>query len=255
LTGKILSKPLSLLRFQLKVLSAYFKKSNWDKRKTKEFSSYLFYYTLNFWYYLFLSTFEDLTLKNQTLKKVDKMLADIYNENNQFWVSLKEGYRLKNERIINLTYGETSYFAIKQSLEFVKLTKDDVFYDLGCGIGKTVFYASCIYGAKAIGVDIIPDFIRNGNQVVQQLRLENISFIERSIFDLNLKNGTVFYVTPTCFDQENMNKLIKKFGSLPSGSRLIVLSKEIRLPNLELLGKKKLYYSWGKAETYYYRVI
>jgi SAM-dependent methyltransferase len=250
-----LSKPISLLRFQLKVLSSYFKKRNWDKQKTVEFFTYLLYYTLNFWYYLFLSTFEAFSIKSKKMKQIDKMLTEIYDENNQFWVSLKEGYRLKNERIVNLTYGETSYLAIKHSFDFIRLTKDDVFYDLGCGIGKTVFFANAVYGAKSFGVDIIPDFIKNGNLVVQDLKLENISFLERSIFDLSLKTGTVFYVTPTCFDQENMEKLLKKFLTLPRGSRLIVLSKAIKLPNLQLTGSKTLFYSWGRAETFYYNVV
>ncbi len=248
-------KSISLLRFQLRVLSAYFKNPKWDKRKTKEFFIYLTYYSLNFFYYTILTIFESFIIKNPTLKKIDNRITDIYNSENQFWVSLKEGFRQRSEKVTNLTYGETSYFAIKESLRMVSINENDVFYDLGCGTGKTVFYANSIYGAKSIGVDIVPDFIVNANKIVNELDLKNISFIEKSIFDINLKDGTVFYITPTCFDAENMQKVIKKFEKLPKDSRLIVLSRHLSLPNLKLIGKKNLYYSWGKAETFYYTVI
>jgi SAM-dependent methyltransferase len=250
-----LNKSISLLRFQLRVLGAYFKNPKWNVAKAKEFVIYALYYFINFWYYTFLTIFESFIIKNKTLKDIDTKMTEVYNSENQFWVSLKESYRQKSEKIVNLTYGETSYFAIKESLKFVELNKDDVFYDLGCGTGKTVFFANAIYGAKSIGVDIVGDFIDNANFIVNNLKLKNISFLEKSIFDLNLKDGTVFYITPTCFDAENMKKVLKMFEKLPKGSRLIVLSRHLPLPNLELVGRKNLYYSWGKAETFYYKVI
>ena len=248
-------KSLSLLRFQLRVLSAYFKNPKWDARKTKEFFVYLLYYFLNFWYYTILTIFESFNINNKLLKKIDNRITDIYNSENQFWVSLKEGYRQRSEKVTNLTYGETSYFAMKESLKAVNMSKDDIFYDLGCGTGKTVFYANATYGAKSIGVDIVPDFINNANKIVHEMNLQNISFIEKSIFDVNLKDGTVFYITPTCFDAENMQKVMKKFEKLPKGSRLIVLSRHLPLPNLKLIDRKNLFYSWGKAETFYYSVV
>lgn len=250
-----MSKSVSLLRFQLKVLSAYLKKTNLKPNIIKEFFVYLLYYFCNWWYYLFVTNYESLVIKNKPLKEIDKRLAELYETENQFWISLKEGYKLKSEKITNLTYGETTYFSIRKSFEFVNLTKDDVFYDLGCGIGKTVFLANVVFGATSTGVDIIPAFITNGNQVSDEFKLNKIKFIEKSLFDINFKDGTVFYITPTCFDTENMKKLYKKFESLPKGARLIVLSRDIKLPNLQPLGKKALFYSWGRAETFYYKVV
>lgn len=248
-------KSLSLLRFQIRVLSAYFKNPKWDSKKTKEFFIYLLYYFLNFWYYTFLTIFESFIIRNQTLKAIDNEITETYNSDNQFWVSLKEGFKQRSERITNLTYGETSYFAIRESLKTVNFNKDDIFYDLGCGTGKTVFYANAVYGAKSIGVEIIAEFVNKANKIVKDLNLKDISFIEKSIFDINLKDGTVFYITPTCFDAENMQKVMKKFENLPKGSRLIVLSRHLPLPNLKLIDRKTLYYTWGRAETFYYSVI
>jgi len=254
-----MNKILSLLGFQIKVLSTYFKKPKWDTRTRLEFFSYLFYYFLNLCYYSFLVTFETiLLLRYKKLRNADSYLAWYYSKDNQFWVALREGFKIEKqtkENIKNLTYGETSYLAIKESLEFVKLTKDDVFYDLGCGSGKTVFFANLVFGAKAIGIEIITDFVRNGMNIVKELKLEGITFLQKDLFSQDLKNGTVFYVTPTCFDDKNMEKLKTKFETLPKDARVIILTKELKMPNLELIGKKKLFYSWGLTDTFYYKVV
>ncbi|GIW21791.1 MAG: hypothetical protein KatS3mg068_0798 [Candidatus Sericytochromatia bacterium] len=249
-------KVISLLKFQLKVLSMYFKDSNWSKEKTKEFFFYILYYLMNICYYSFLCFAEYIfILKNKKLKEIDNKITDIYKNDNQFWVSLKEGYSIKTEKISNLTYGETSYLAIKYSLDFIKLNSQDVFYDLGCGTGKNVFFSNIVYNAKSIGIDLIKSFIDNANNIVKEFDLKNITFIRKSIFDADLNNGTVFYITPTCFDRDNLNKLFNKIKTLPKGSRLIVLSIEINLPELKKLGQKKLFYSWGLADTFYYQVV
>lgn len=251
-----MNKALSLLKFQLKVLGAYFKNPSWTPAKAKEFFLYLFYYATNFWYYVFLTFLEALYLnKNPKLKEVDNKITQKYQDSNQFWISLVQSYSQKKEKISNLTYGETSYFAIKTSLEFIGLKPEDKFIDLGCGTGKTVFLANTVFGANATGVDLIPDFIKNANDISKDCDLKNIKFIEKNIFDFNLKEGNVFYITPTCFDQETMQKLFKYFEKLPKGSKLIVLTKNIQAPNLKLLGYKNLWYSWGKAMTFYYEVV
>jgi len=44
----------------------------------------------------------------------------------------------------------------RRMFELVKLTKDDVVYDLGCGDGRLIVVAAVGYGARGVGVDIAP---------------------------------------------------------------------------------------------------
>jgi SAM-dependent methyltransferase len=235
----------------------YFQDTKWNKEKTKEFFFYLIYYLMNICYYFFLCIAEYLfiLLRYPKIKEIDNKITEVYKDNNQFWVSLKEGYSIKTEKVSNLTYGETSYLAIKYSLDFIKLTSNDVFYDLGCGTGKTVFFANIVYNSKSIGVDLIKSFIDNAKNIVNYFKLKNIDFLNKNLFDLDLTNGTVFYITPTCFDKQNLEKLLVKIKTLSKGSRLIVLSIELNSPNLKKIGQKKLFYSWGLADTFYYEIV
>ncbi|MFN8674086.1 MAG: methyltransferase domain-containing protein [Candidatus Sericytochromatia bacterium] len=251
-----MKKILSLLKFQLKVLSAYFRNPRWNVAKLKEFLVYLAYYFMNLCYSSIIILYENNWLKKYPkLLSVDQKMTDSYADSNQFWVSLVASYKQKTEKLHNLTYGETTYFSIYQSLKFIELNEKDVFYDLGCGTGKTVFTANTIFGANSTGIELIADFVDNANQISKELDLKNIKFLEKSIFEHNLKDGTVFYVTPTCFDPDNMKKLEEKFKTLPKNARVIILSKRMDLPNFKFLGQKELYYSWGKAHTFYYQVV
>ena len=42
---------------------------------------------------------------------------------------------------------------LREIFNFVSLTKDDVFYHLGCGTGKSLSIAANEFGAKSVGID------------------------------------------------------------------------------------------------------
>ena len=52
-------------------------------------------------------------------------------------------------------------------LKIAKVTKNDVVYDLGSGDGRIPITAARVYGAKAVGIDIDPDRIREANENVK----------------------------------------------------------------------------------------
>src|ERR671938_60980 len=49
-------------------------------------------------------------------------------------------------------------------LKIAKVTKNDVVYDLGSGDGRIPITAAKTYGARAVGIDIDPQRIREANE-------------------------------------------------------------------------------------------
>src|SRR4026207_2129228 len=49
-------------------------------------------------------------------------------------------------------------------LKLAKVTKNDVVYDLGSGDGRIPITAAKTYGARAVGIDIDPQRIREANE-------------------------------------------------------------------------------------------
>lgn len=64
-------------------------------------------------------------------------------------------------------YSPTAYAEIFRMLRHVRLGPDDVFVDLGCGLGRTVFAASHLGARRAIGVEIDEE-LANGAQANRQ---------------------------------------------------------------------------------------
>src|SRR5262245_54797855 len=60
-----------------------------------------------------------------------------------------------------IIYVPTEEQVVEKMLDMVKVKKDDLVYDLGCGDGRIVCLANKKYGAKGVGVDIDPARIKD----------------------------------------------------------------------------------------------
>lgn len=106
-----------------------------------------------------------------------------------------------------------------------KPTKDDVFYDLGCGDGRVVIEAA-LRGAKGVCVEINPDLIRKAKEAAEKLNVaDRISFINDDFFNVSLRDATVVYMyLLTSVNRALKPKLEKE---LRLGSRVVTLDFEI----------------------------
>lgn len=191
---------------------------------------------------------------NSLLRKISWKLFLQYAFIDPYAVSSKEGSHIALNKE-NLIYGETPYFTLYKILNYIKPTKDDIFYDLGSGVGKAVFFTNAYFKIKSIGIDIIPSFIQNSKCIKQKFKLENIEFYQGNFIDFDIKNGTIFYIAGTCFDDDMIDKITQKIKEFKTGAFVITLSYPINSPYLQLEKIFVLPYSWGKGTVYVHRKI
>ena len=73
-------------------------------------------------------------------------------------------------------------------LKLADVHKGDVVYDLGCGDGRIVISAAKDFGARAVGVDINPERIKEATENAKKAGVASqVSFREGDLFDANLK--------------------------------------------------------------------
>jgi len=154
----------------------------------------------------------------------------------------------------DLIYGETPLLTVKKFLEHAGCAKNDVFYDLGCGRGNTVFFVSKFFNIDAVGVDILPTFIRRANEIKNALDFPRASFIQNDFLSVDISPATIVYIASTTFTDSTLQKIIKKTKELNRGTRLITLSAPLNAPNITLTGSGIFYFSWGKSHAFFHTI-
>ena len=111
---------------------------------------------------------------------------------------------------------------VQKMLELAKVTPNDVVYDLGCGDGRIVITAAQKYGARAVGVDIDPERIKEATEKVRAAGVaDRVTLIRGDIFDPSIKIQEASVVTLYLLQTLNEKLAPRLKSELKSGSRIV----------------------------------
>jgi hypothetical protein len=74
------------------------------------------------------------------------------------------------------------------------VAEEDVFVDLGSGLGHVPLLVSMLTGAQSVGVEVQPAYVASALRCAQSLRLSRVQFIAQDARDADLSRGTIFYL-------------------------------------------------------------
>ena len=103
------------------------------------------------------------------------------------------------EETIRLQSGMIGYIptpacAIFALLEHAHLNANDVFYDLGSGLGRVPLLVGLLTAARARGIEIEPAFYTYAQQRADALRLRRVAFINCDVRQADYSDGTLFFM-------------------------------------------------------------
>jgi tRNA G37 N-methylase Trm5 len=125
----------------------------------------------------------------------------------------------KKERTPDVVFVPTPQVVVDKMLELAEVKKGDVLYDLGCGDGRIVVTAAKKHKAKAIGIDIDPQRIKESRENVQANGVGDLVTIKQGdIFEEELKDASV--VTLYLLPDLNV-KLMPRLKQLKPGTRIV----------------------------------
>jgi ribosomal protein L11 methylase PrmA len=105
-------------------------------------------------------------------------------------------------------------------LEVAKVTKNDVVYDLGSGDGRIPVTAAKKYGARAVGIDIDPQRIKEANANAESAGVtDKVKFMNADLFATDISQASVvtLYLLPTL----NLKLMPKLMAELKPGTRIV----------------------------------
>jgi Histone methylation protein DOT1 len=74
------------------------------------------------------------------------------------------------------------------------LAADDVFVDLGSGLGHVPLLVSMVTGAQSLGIEVQAAYVASARECAQSLDLSRVRFIPQDARRADLSSGTVFYL-------------------------------------------------------------
>jgi SAM-dependent methyltransferase len=103
------------------------------------------------------------------------------------------------ERRPDVIFVPTREPVVDAMLEAAAVGPTDIVYDLGCGDGRIVV-AAARRGARAVGIDIDPQRIREANENAKEAGVtDKVTFIEADLFEADIRAATVvtLYLLPS----------------------------------------------------------
>tara|TARA_R110002110_G_scaffold143355_1_gene332146 strand:- start:248 stop:820 length:573 start_codon:yes stop_codon:yes gene_type:complete len=157
------------------------------------------------------------------MNKEEELINNIYN----FQCHKKSDYYNKTtftSKIGSSIYGEITPYGVESILKkFNKyFNEESVFYDLGCGLGKMVFHMGIKTNIKKIcGIEYSKERYQGCMDIQEQhgSSLNNISFINDSFFNIDINDGTIFYMDNTAMISKPF--LSSVYNIFPSGALIL----------------------------------
>jgi hypothetical protein len=109
---------------------------------------------------------------------------------------------------------------VMRMLEAGHVKSEDIVYDLGSGDGRIVITAVQKFGARAVGVEIMPDLCRKATDRIKSLGLESRArILEDSLFRVDLSPATVVTMFFLTSSNERLKPNLEKY--LKPGARVV----------------------------------
>jgi hypothetical protein len=93
-----------------------------------------------------------------------------------------------------LYYQKTPARIIFEVVEKAHITKKDVFFDLGSGLGQVAILVNLLTGITAIGIEFEPAFCDYARTRAAELSLSNVQFINSDAREADYSHGTIFFM-------------------------------------------------------------
>ncbi len=153
----------------------------------------------------------------------------------------------------NFIYGETPAHTLEKILTLCDARRDQLFIDLGCGRGLTVYYANFLFGMKAHGYELLPTFIQKSRQIKEALDARGVKFYQKDILKADIKKARIIFIAGTTFDDSFIVQLTEKLREAGPGAVIVTLSYRLPEKFFSLFREQKMLFTWGTTHVYFHR--
>lgn len=166
---------------------------------------------------------------------------------------LYEGIHIPSQQNVAFTYGEILFESIEKCLSYYPLKKDDIFLDVGSGLGKVVIQVTLQTQLKAAyGIEIIPELHDQAVLIQKKINNNKINFICADFLTIAWPTSTYLLIGSPCFDLRTLDQLASRIETMKDIRTVLSLRPLLLLKRLSLQRIMRLECSWDSALCYIY---
>ncbi|MDH5437665.1 MAG: class I SAM-dependent methyltransferase [Candidatus Bathyarchaeota archaeon] len=115
---------------------------------------------------------------------------------------------------------------VRRMLILSELKPGELIYDLGSGDGRIVITAAKEFGARAVGVELREDLVKQAHEKVSELNLNGkVKIVQRDMFNVDLSPADVVTLYLTTSANEKVKPKLE--SELREGARVVCHDYEI----------------------------
>ncbi len=123
---------------------------------------------------------------------------------------------------------------ISAAFDALRLGPQDLFVDIGSGLGRVVFLAHLLTGARAHGVELQAHLVEASRRKARALGLDRaVTFTHANAADLEL-DGTCFFLYAPC-NGELLSRVVKRLDALAQRRPVKVCTVDLELTGMRAL--------------------
>jgi hypothetical protein len=108
-----------------------------------------------------------------------------------------------------VSYQPTPARIVLELIESANLKKEDVFYDVGSGLGQVSVLVNLLSGVRAKGVEFEPAYCDYARRCAKELNLSQVEFTNADAREVDYSDGTVFFMY-TPFEGRLLQEVLEK---------------------------------------------
>lgn len=132
---------------------------------------------------------------------------------------------------------------------------------MGSGTGKPCIAISLLYRIKkAIGIELLKELCETAETVFKRLKeiipdINEIEFRCQNILEADFRDGNIIFTQATCYSEETLNNLERKLEELKVGTKIIIVTKQLKSERFKLTFEKLMKMGWGTGTVRIYEKI
>jgi methylase of polypeptide subunit release factors len=138
----------------------------------------------------------------------------------------------------SIDYVPSGIESIVHAVRSAPVTPNDVFVDLGSGLGKVALLAHLLTGARCLGIDIQPALVAHANARAAEFVLDRVTFVTGDASDVDFSEGTVFYLYLP-FTGAKLESVMRKLEAIASVRGIVVCALGVDLSTYGWLSERE----------------